>query len=111
MEASCPASQHGLGLLIAESAHARVVLTGHALRRLRERGTTEATVIPAVQVGSREPAQRGLFLHRLDVPFGGVWHGRRYDSMQVAAVVAHEPDRLVVVTVYTFFFSLPEPTP
>jgi len=31
--------------------------------------------------------------------------------MQVAAVVAHEPDQLVVVTVYTYFFTQPELPP
>ena len=96
---------HHVGVcVVAETADRPIVLSRHALRRLRERGATEATVVLAVQIGVREPAQRGMYLHRLDVPFGGTWHGRRYDTMQVAAVVAEEPDRLVVVTVYTYFF-------
>jgi len=70
-----------------------------------ERGAPEPLVRLAVRIGSVEPAQRGLYLHRLDVPFGGLWRRRRHDAMQVAAVVAHEPDRLVLVIVYTFFFS------
>jgi hypothetical protein len=31
--------------------------------------------------------------------------------MQLAAVVAHEPTRLLVVTVYPFFFTQPELPP
>jgi hypothetical protein len=106
----CPVGRSS-GLFVAEWAEEDVVLTRHAWRRLRERGTTEADVVLAVRIGTREPAQRGLVLHRLDIPFGGVWRGRRYETMQVAAVVAHEPGLLVVVTVYTFFFPPPEPAP
>ena len=90
---------------VAEHADKPIVLSRHAHIRLRERGATEALVLLAVRIGAREPAQRGMFLHRLDVPFGGTWHKRQYDTMQVAAVVAEEFDRLVVVTVYTFFLA------
>jgi hypothetical protein len=106
---TCPGSRTLSGL-VAEDAGPDIVITRHARIRMAERGASEDTVRLAVTIGEREPARRGLFLHRLDVPFGGRWRGRRYGTMQVAALVAHEPGRLVVVTVYTFFFP-PEPSP
>ena len=82
-----------------------LVLTHHARDRLRERGTTEGQVREAIRDGQREPAQRGLFLYRLNLEFKREWDGRYYGVQQVAPVVAEEPDRIVVVTVYTFYFQ------
>jgi hypothetical protein len=94
--------------LVAEGSGPVIVLTYHARLQMIRRGATEDVVLLAVSIGQREPARRGLFLCRLDVPFGGVWRGRRYTTMQVAPVIAVQPGRVVVVTVYTFYFP-PEP--
>ncbi len=83
----------------------RVVFTNHVAGRLVERGTTEDAVVEAIRIGEREAAQRGLSLYRLNLEFNRAWHGRRYRMQQVAPVVAEEEDRLVVVTVYTFYFQ------
>ncbi len=82
-----------------------VVFTRHALDRLEKRGTTQEDVIRAVRGGYREPAQRGLFLYRLNLEYRRSWDGRYYAVQQVAPVVDERPDRLVVVTVYTFYFQ------
>ena len=52
----------------------------------------------------REQAQRGLVLHRFNLEYKREWDGQYYDMQQIAAVVAEEPDWIVVVTVYTFYF-------
>jgi hypothetical protein len=83
----------------------RVVFTDHAARRLAQRGTTQETVVEAIRTGEPEAAQRGLTFYRLNLEFNRDWHGRRYRMQQVAPVVAEEEDRLVVVTVYTFYFQ------
>lgn len=72
---------------------------------MRERGAREEDVREAVRIGQREPAQRGLFLYRLNVEFKREWDGRYYGVQQIAPIVAEEEERLVVVTVYTFFFQ------
>ncbi len=82
-----------------------IVFTHHARARLAERGTTEEHVREAVRDGQREPAQRGLFLYRLNLEFKREWDGRYYGVQQVAPVVAEEQDRIVVITVYTFYFQ------
>jgi hypothetical protein len=81
-----------------------VVFTAHARKRTHERGTREEDVSEAIRIGEREPAQRGLSLYRLNLEFHREWDGRYYRVQQVAPIVAEEPDRIVVITVYTFYF-------
>jgi hypothetical protein len=57
-----------------------------------------------IRDGKREPAQRGLRLRRLNLQFQREWDGSWYAVQQVAPVIAEEADRIVVVTVYTFYF-------
>ena len=71
---------------------------------MRRRGAREEDVQQAIRIGEREAAQRGLFLYRLNLEFQREWCGRYYAVRQVAPVVAEEPERFVVVTVYTFYF-------
>lgn len=71
---------------------------------MSERGAREEDVIEAIRIGEREPAQRGLVLYRLNLEFKREWDGRYYGVQQVAPVVAEEPERFVVVTVYAFYF-------
>ena len=52
----------------------------------------------------RTPAREGRIWCRLNFEFKGAWQGRYYAIKQVAPVIVEEPDRIVVVTVYTFFF-------
>ena len=72
---------------------------------MRERGTNEGDVREAIRIGMREPAQRGLVLYRLNLEFKREWDGRYYGVQQVVPIVAEEEDRIVVVTVYTFYFQ------
>ena len=72
---------------------------------MQERGASEADVREAIRSGQREAAKRGLVLHRINLEFKREWDGRYYGVQQVAAIVAEEADRLVVVTVYTFYFQ------
>lgn len=81
-----------------------IVFTTHALQRVQERGAREEDVCRAIRVGRREPAQRGLFLYRLNLEFQREWDGQYYAVQQVAPVVAEEAHRFVVITVYTFYF-------
>ncbi len=82
-----------------------VTFTRHAIDRIKKRGTTEEDVILAIRGGYREPAQRGLFVYRLNLEYRRQWDGRYYAVQQVAPVVDDTPDRFVVVTVYTFYFQ------
>ena len=65
----------------------------------------EEDVLGAIRTGSRGPAQRGLLMYRLNFEFNREWDGRYYGVQQVAPIVAEEENRVVVVTVYTFYFQ------
>jgi len=81
-----------------------VVFTRHSRDRCAQRGTTEVDVTTAIRSGKKEPAQRGLWLYRLNLEYQREWVGKWYAVQQVAPVVEERADRLVVVTVYTYYF-------
>jgi len=72
-----------------------VLFTRHARDRCAQRGTTEADVATAIRRGKREPAQRGLWLYRLNLEYQREWAGKRYAVQQVVPVVEEEADRFV----------------
>lgn len=71
---------------------------------MAERGAEEREVIEAILSGERVPAKRGRQGYRKNFQYNQVWGGRTYAIKQVLAIVVHEEDRAVVVTVYTFYF-------
>ena len=79
-------------------------LTKHALLQCLERGATEEEVIAAVEIGIREAAKKGRMLCRYNVPFNQMWQDSIYAIKQIAPIIIEEPDEIVVVTVYTFYF-------
>lgn len=88
-----------------ETSRSKVIeFTRHARQRMQQRGAREADVREAIRIGEREPAKRGLFMYRLNLEFNRNWAGKQYAIQQVAPIVAEESRRMVVVTVYTFYF-------
>jgi len=81
-----------------------ILLSRHALEQARERGATEDEIREAVREGEFVPAREGRRGYRLNRPFGRSWGGRIYATKQVMPIVAEEVDRLVVVTVFVFYF-------
>ena len=79
-------------------------ISKHARLQMEERGAEEAEVIAAVRQGDAEPARLGRTQYRKTFVYEKSWRGHSYRLKQVAPVVAGEPDRLVVVTVYVFYF-------
>jgi hypothetical protein len=55
-----------------------------------------------------EPARMQAELGRLDCrknfPFGAEWNGHPYATKQVRPVFVDEPNEIVVITVYTYYF-------
>ena len=81
-----------------------IILSAHALHQARERGASEDEIREAVREGEVVPAREGRGGYRLNRPFGDSWGGHEYATKQVMPIVAEEADRLVVVTVYVFYF-------
>jgi hypothetical protein len=82
----------------------RVFFSTHARTKMSDRGASEEEVIEAVREGSFEPARKGRLLFRKNFPFGRSWRGKRYFVKQVAPVIAEEKDKLIVITVYVYYF-------
>lgn len=82
-----------------------IVFTPHARQRMKERGASEEAVREAVRIGEREPGKEGRVIYRVNFEFKQRWDGRYFGMQQVAPVVVEEKDRLVVITVYTFYFK------
>ncbi len=81
-----------------------IIFSNHARDRCTQLGTTEPDVVRAIHEGNRESAQRDLWQYRLTLEFQKEWAGHWYAVQQVVAVVAEEADRIVVITVYTYYF-------
>lgn len=81
-----------------------IVFTAHARERMEDRGATEEEVVDAIRNGADEPARKGRVRYSKGFPFGARWRDQVYQNKQVAPIVARETDRLLVVTVYTFYY-------
>lgn len=81
-----------------------VYISAHAREQMSERGASTSEVLATIRGGQREFAKRGRQSFRRDLPYNQDWNGRAYRTKQVLAIVVEQPHRLIVVTVYTFYF-------
>jgi hypothetical protein len=79
-------------------------LSGHAREQLAFRGVTEAEVVEAIHTSPWQPAELGRLDCRKDFPFGKEWNRKVYAIKQVRPIFVDEPEEIVVVTVYTYYF-------
>ena len=81
-----------------------IEISTHAKEQMVERGATETEVITAIRNGEVEPVRKGRMLYRKNFQFQDMWRGRKYRIKQVAPVVTTEENKLVVITVYVFYY-------
>jgi hypothetical protein len=79
-------------------------LSGHAKSKLRFRGTTEEEVFDTIRTGRWQPADLGRSECRKNFAFNSEWNRRYYGTKQVRPIVVDEPNEIVVVTVYVYYF-------
>lgn len=79
-------------------------LTGHARSQLDFRGTSEWEVCDAIRTASWQPAESGRLECRKDFRFDADWNQRHYATKQVRPIFVEEPEEIVVVTVYVYYF-------
>ena len=79
-------------------------LSHHARENAHFRGATEIEVKDAIRTASRKPAELGRLECRKEFPFNQEWNGKFYATKRVRPVFADNPDEIVVVTVYVYFF-------
>ncbi|MBI5412364.1 DUF4258 domain-containing protein [Candidatus Peregrinibacteria bacterium] len=76
----------------------------HAKMQMQERGASEAEIIETIETGEKIPAKRGRSAYRKNFQFNDRWGDKTYAIKQVMPVVASEEQKIVVITVYTFYF-------
>lgn len=79
-------------------------LAGHAQGRLQGRGTTEQEVVEAIQTEPWQLAERGRRECRKNFTFKAEWNGKHYATKQVRPIFVDDPDEIVVVTIYVYYF-------
>ena len=82
-----------------------VFFSRHALDQIEVRGASRTEVEAAIESGEQVTAKAGRMAFRKNFPFHSVWKGRYYEVRQVMPLVVEEADRMVVVTVYVFYFG------
>ncbi len=70
-----------------------------------DRGATKEEVEAAIRTGELTPAKNKRLSYRKNFPFNKDWKGKKYAVKQVMPVVMEESDRIIVVTVYVFYFG------
>ena len=81
-----------------------VRLSAHADGYRSRRGFTEAEVVLAIRTNPWLPAQNNRLEATRDFTFDDNWNGKHYGTKRVRPIFVDEPDEIVVVTVYTYFF-------
>ena len=81
-----------------------IEISKHAREQMQERGVGEDEVISAIRHGESEPARGNRALYRKNFQFDKLWRGRYYRLKQITPIVAQASDRLMVVTVFAFYF-------
>jgi hypothetical protein len=79
-------------------------LSNHAMGYIRQRGFTTNEVEETIRSAPWSPAELNRLEARRDFPFNRPWNGKVYGTKQVKPVFVDEPDEIVVVTVYTYYF-------
>jgi hypothetical protein len=71
---------------------------------LLRRGVSEDEVIDAIRSVPWQAGALGRQECRKDFNFGRLWNGRFYATKQVRPIFVDEPEEIVVVTVYSYYF-------
>ena len=79
-------------------------LSAHALTYCVRRGFTIDEVEETIRAGPWGKAELGRLEARKDFPFNAEWNGHWYAAKQVRPIFVDEPNEIVVVTVYTYYY-------
>jgi hypothetical protein len=82
-----------------------IYFTKHAREQMRARNAAEEEVIEAIKMSDWQPAEMGRLTTSRVFPFNSEHYGRYYGFKEVISIFVEEKDRIVVITVYTYFFQ------
>ena len=79
-------------------------LSEHAREQLAYRGTNEAEVSETIRTSKWEPAELNRLRCQKDFAYNQKWNNKHYKTKQVKPIFVEEPNEIVVVTVYVYYF-------
>ena len=80
-----------------------IIFTKHAIQRLEERKTNIEEVKQAIQTSKWQKAEKERLTCALSFSFKNMHFDKYYCSKEVVPIFVEEKNRIVVITVYTYF--------
>ena len=77
----------------------------HARENLSYRGSTDNEVIEAIRNSPWSSVLQGRFECRKNFAYEREWNGKFYAMKQVRPIFVEEPEGIVVITVYVYYFN------
>jgi len=71
---------------------------------MRERGATRDEVIDTIRTSERLPVKENRRAYRKNFQFNERWGKKFYRIKQVMPIVKEEQNKIIVITVWTFYF-------
>lgn len=81
-----------------------IIFSDHALAQMKQRGVSQQEAIEAIRTGENVPAKSGRKAFRKNFTYERDWAGTFYRIKQVMPIVQDEKGRIIVITVYSFYF-------
>ena len=81
-----------------------IILSEHAKEQLAFRGCSEPEVKETIRTANWTHAELGRLECRKDFTFNKEWNGKFYTTKQIRPIFAEEKNKIVVVTVYVYYF-------
>ena len=81
-----------------------ITISFHARGKMVDRGALENEIKAAIYQGDCEPARKGRLMFRKNFPFDNKWRDKHYAVKQVVPFVVEDKDKLVVITVFVYYF-------
>ena len=82
-----------------------ILFSQHVLDQMPDRGATRGEIEATIRTGELAPAKSKRLSYRKNFPFNKEWKGKKYAIKQVMPIIMEESDRIIVVTVYVFYFG------
>jgi hypothetical protein len=82
-----------------------IIFSQHVMDQMVDRGTSEDEIRTAIRDGEELSAKKGRKAFRKNFPFESYWKTKYYTTKQVVPVIQEESDKIVVITVYVYYFG------
>ena len=81
-----------------------IEFTPHALESLRKRGVNQEEIIKAINEAEHFSTKSGREEGEKEFCYNSEWHGKHYHMKKVRPVFKEEEKRILVITVYSFYY-------